>query len=179
MYPALNMPCRQPKLHQIRKIIKLVSQRQAFNVSCHIMRPLQLYIAFLLLVFLIACGNSTKNDSTNKLPKGSVNPPITREVKYQGDSLRIGIEKRGNMLIKHYIDLNGTKDDNFDGSFTVTSYYKRKDVDSVVIVDNNKLRIQAVLIEDYQTEFSKGKNYYFIKLNGDTVLGHHLLEWIK
>jgi len=108
-----------------------------------------------------------------------VNPPISREVKYQGDSLRIEIEKRGNMLIKHYIDLNGTKDDNFDGSFTVTSYYKRKDVDSVVIVDNNKLRIQAVLIEDYQTEFSKGKNYYFIKLNGDTVLGHHLLEWIK
>ena len=108
-----------------------------------------------------------------------MNPPITREVKYQGDSLRIEIEKRGNMLIKHYIDLNGTKDDNFDGSFTVTSYYKRKDVDSVVIVDNNKLRIQAVLIEDYQTEFSKGKNYYFIKLNGDTVLDHHLLEWIK
>lgn len=46
------------------------------------------------------------------------------KVEQYGDSVRLEVEKSGPTLIKHYIDLKGTKDDGFDNSYNVTCNYE-------------------------------------------------------
>ena len=93
--------------------------------------------------------------------------------------MRLEVERKGDVLIKHYIDLNGTKGDNFDNSFNAVCIYERRNIDSTVVIDKKKLKIQARLIENYQTEFSKGKNFYYITQIGDTIFDRHVLEYIN
>jgi hypothetical protein len=65
----------------------------------------------------MACSDSNEKDGTY-----FSNVVKTMQI---GDSVRIEIEQRGDTLIKHYIDLKGTSDDNFDNSFTTTCVYKK------------------------------------------------------
>ena len=77
---------------------------------------------FLLILFwgLVACDDST---STTK-DKNHFSNII--EVQQFGDSVRLEIEKRGDTFIKHYIDLKGLADDNFDNSYNIMCTYIEK-----------------------------------------------------
>jgi len=67
--------------------------------------------------------------------------PNVIQVQQFGDTMRLEVEKEGLRLIKHYIDLKGTKDDGFDNSFNVVCDYIRRDVDSTVIIDKKKVNV--------------------------------------
>jgi len=47
------------------------------------------------------------------------------EVKQFGDSVRLEVEKRGDTLIKHFIDLKGLSNDNFDDSYNSVCTYRQ------------------------------------------------------
>ena len=144
------------------------------------MNTLRLYTFIIILLICAACSGESSKHVKNSIPKDTNHFPNIIQVKLFGDTMRLEIEKEGNTLIKHYIDLQGEKGgDNFDDSYTVTSVFERRNVDSTVISNKKKLKIQALLTENYQTEFSKGQNYYFITQIGDTVFDRHLTEWIK
>jgi hypothetical protein len=49
-----------------------------------------------------------------------------------GDSLRIETIVKGDTIIKHYIDLKGVTDDNFDNSYTALCVYKSKKNDTMM-----------------------------------------------
>jgi hypothetical protein len=133
---------------------------------------------FFIVVFFMACNNSSK-EKANKLIVDSIHKSNVSEIKYLGDSVRIEIEKYADYEIKHFIDVKGAKDDGFDNSYSVTSFYHKRDIDSTVIIEKKKIQIKAVLVEDYKTEFSGGKNYFVITKNGDTILDHHLTGYMK
>ncbi len=132
----------------------------------------------ILLLLLPACNGVSDNDkSVAKKDTNRFSNII--QVKQWGDTTRLEIEKRGDTLIKHYIDLKGTKGDNFDDSYNVVCTYENRNIDSTVIIDNKKVKIKTILTENYQTEFSKGKNFFFISQSGDTLFDRHWLEYIK
>ncbi len=131
------------------------------------------------MLLLSAC-NDVSDSSSKTLPIKDTNHfPNIIQVKQLGDTTRIEIEKKGDTLIKHYIDLKGTKDDNFDDSYNVICTYERRNIDSTVIIDKKKVQIKATLTENYKTEFSKGKNFFFITQLGDTLFDRHWLEYIN
>lgn len=143
------------------------------------MKTLRFYSLILFASILGACSNTPQAKEKACLTINTNHFPNIIKVEQYGDTMRLEVEKRGDTLVKHYIDLKGTSDDNFDNSFSATCTYERRNVDSIVVVEKKKLRIQAILIENYITEFSGGKYFYFITQSGDTVLDHHFREWIR
>ena len=130
-------------------------------------------------IFLLACTNKT-HKAKSEITNGTKNHfPNIIQVKQFGDTMRLEVEKQGNGIIKHYIDLKGTQGDNFDDSYNVECYYERRDIDSTVLIDNKKVEIKALLTENYKTEFSGGKNFYFITSKGDTVFSYHSMDYIQ
>ena len=141
------------------------------------MSTLRNHYIIILSLLLTACTDLSQSDNNTESKKDSTQFSNIVEVKYLGDTTRIEIEKKGDTLIKHFIDLK--KDDGFDNSYNAKCFYERRNIDSTVIIASKKIKIVAILSEIYQTEFSKGKNNYFITHSGDTVFGSHILEVIK
>ncbi|HWB63237.1 MAG TPA: hypothetical protein VG603_07005 [Chitinophagales bacterium] len=61
---------------------------------------------------------------TDSFPNRNIHYPNLISSQTFGDSIRLEVEKRGDTLIKHYIDLKGTADDNFDDSYDATCTYR-------------------------------------------------------
>jgi hypothetical protein len=54
------------------------------------------------------------------------------QVQQFGDSVRLEVEKKGDTIIKHYIDLKGLAGDNFDDSYNSVCTYKEVLNDSTI-----------------------------------------------
>ena len=128
---------------------------------------------FVFLSFITYCSPpSEKLESENHFSH-------VFKVQQFGDTVRIEIEKRGDTIIKHYIDLKGGSDDNFDNSYTAKIIYETKLADTIIEVANKKIKIKALLTESFKTEFSGGTNMYGITAKGDTVFIQCLKSYIK
>lgn len=105
---------------------------------------------------LAACGDSTQqSELSSESHKGNHFPNVV-EVKQFGDTLRLEIEKRGDTLIKHYIDLKSTDlkgmyADEFDGSYNAACTYQ--EVKNDASVNSNFYVTEG----DYQLYFSQKK----------------------
>jgi len=89
---------------------------------------------------------------------------------YKGDTIKIVTEKYGDSVVKHFTDLQGTTGgDGFDNSYSVTSIFSKRKLDSVISIKGKTISINYIITENYRTEFSHGKNLYFIAPSGDTV----------
>ncbi|CAN5356920.1 hypothetical protein BH09BAC5_BH09BAC5_26590 [soil metagenome] len=89
----------------------------------------------LAIIFeLSTCGSSAKMPVEAKKTVESKTNIYSNiiQVKQYGDSIRIEVERRGDTLIKHYIDLKGTDDDNFDNSFNAVCTYKKIKNDTTI-----------------------------------------------
>ncbi|MGC4104072.1 hypothetical protein [Ferruginibacter sp.] len=78
-----------------------------------------------LWIILFACttrSRQTKNVQQDTAAKNHFSNII--QVAQYGDSVRLEIEKTDTGIIKHYIDLKGLVDDNFDNSYNVVCKYK-------------------------------------------------------
>ena len=82
-------------------------------------------IAILYLLSILACNNKTDKSNNSK---STVEKNIIK-VEQFGDSMKIETEKRGDTIIRNFIDLKKGKDDNFDDSYTATSIEKNLIVD--------------------------------------------------
>ena len=150
------------------------------QVGHYFMSNLRLYGLVFIVSFFAACSDKSHKHAKGSIPGDTNHFPNVIQVKQFGDTMRLEIEKQGDTLIRHYIDLQDTKGkDNFDNSFTAISIYQRRDVDSIVTVEKKKMKITAVLIENYETVFSNGKNCYFITQAGDTIFYQHMLGVIR
>jgi hypothetical protein len=54
-------------------------------------------------------------------------------------------------------------------SSPVKKAYQNRYLDSTIYFNNKKIKIKNLLIENYQTDFSEGINYYFISKENDTI----------
>lgn len=54
-----------------------------------------------------------------------------------------------------------------------------REINSQLYDNKNKTKIDKINIEDYQTNFSKGKNYYFFNQSNDTIAVYNRLEWMS
>ena len=88
-------------------------------------------------------------------------------------------ERRWRTSIYHFIDVKGLADDSFDNSFTAVCRYKLRRKHIADTVDGEIVEARRLLIEYYQTEFSKGKNLYLIAKKGDTVFYREEMDWIR
>ena len=95
--------------------------------------------------------------------------------------MRLEVEKRGDTLIKRYFDIGfkKKKGDDFDDSYTARCTYQSTPLDTTIEVRNSKVKIKAYLIENYETEFSSGQNFYYITDKGDTLFKEHRLGIIR
>jgi len=106
-------------------------------------------ISFILIAF--GGVRSPHKDTISVLPATlqKANSPNVSEVKLLGDSVRLEIEKNGNVYVRHYIDLKGGKNNGFDNSYTVTSIY------SNILNDINLRCNYHVTLGDYWIYFDK------------------------
>ena len=137
------------------------------------------YILLSIFLLILSCDDNTNASKVHISTKDSNHFPNIIQVQQLGDTMRLEIEKKRDTLVKHYIDLKGTKGDNFDDSYNVVCTYERRNVDSTVVINKKEIRIKALLTENYQTEFSKGKNFFFITRIGDTIFNVHVREYIN
>ena len=86
----------------------------------------QLLFIFFLLIMATSCNNIAGNNEVSLQTDSVITPRFPNVVKTEqyGDSVRIETENRGDTLIKHFIDLKGGSDDDFDDSFTATCTYE-------------------------------------------------------
>jgi len=214
------------------------------------------FYSILTILILIGCQPKTQVDSETDLVH--IDKIIKEKTKVFGDSLKIIYEYRGDTVIQKRIDLKGTSDDGFDGSFTVRTILSTKVVsklhcskkvkishDGFVFifcvddaikkiemdiqgtgdspwrtenlrnVKNNlisikngitdslkidsydltfgfvrnikfsiydidgKVKIEHVGIEQYETSFSGGRNYYLVNKKKDTIGRFYVNEWMR
>ncbi len=73
---------------------------------------------------------------------------------------------------------NGDKKD-----FSLLSYrlslHFLKDIDFSIIDNKTNTKVKEVRIENYETNFSGGKNYYLINKNNDIITHYNVNEWMK
>ena len=84
-----------------------------------------LILTFTILL-LLSCNHGKKSSLHSNLPDSLPSSAIKNiiEVKQYGDSIRVEVEKKGDTLIKHYKDLKGLSDDNFDDSYDAECVYR-------------------------------------------------------
>ena len=112
------------------------------------MRNLLLTFTILLL---FSCTHGKKSSLHSSLPDSLPSSAIKNiiEVKQYGDSMRVEVEQKGDTLIKHYKDLKGLSDDNFDDSYDAECIYRK-------IPNSQELNCDFSLKEsDYFICFSK------------------------
>lgn len=129
----------------------------------------QIKFSIIVVLFTLSC------DQSGRSKKNII------QVKEFGDTMRLEVEKKGDTLIKHYIDLRYKKKqgDKFDNSYTEICTYQNESIDTTVIIDGLPLKIKKYLIENYETEFSSGQNFYFITEKSDTIFKEHRLIKIR
>lgn len=213
------------------------------------------HFILITLIGLAACDDSTRKAESISESHNVNHFSNVIQAREFGDTIRIEIEKRGDTLIKHYIDLKGVANDNFDNSFNVICTYHEKPNDTTIkstfyvsfmdfrfyfdrgeiisycdsimksltsaydkefgikyydnlkyhaltenksdiiylnvepeLIDKfncsivnikTKEKPKSILIENYQTEFSGGINYYLLTNKGDTIELFHKSEYIK
>lgn len=78
-----------------------------------------------MTIFFACTTKSTKQikNDTKNLTNNNHFPNVIKVEQY-GDTVRLEVEKQGSTLIKHYIDLKGLTDDNFDDSYNVVCNYE-------------------------------------------------------
>ena len=100
---------------------------------------------------LTACNNSNKLNEVSSNVKKENNISNVIKVQQFGDTLKIVTERQGSTIIKHYIDLKGTKGDNFDNSYTATLNYKE------VVNDTTICSNFFLVVNDYKIYFDPKK----------------------
>ncbi len=91
------------------------------------------YITFGLLTTALWSCNTT-NTENNKTMTDNHFPNVI-QVQQFGDTVRLEFEKRGDTIIKHYIDLKGLINDNFDGSYNAVCTYNERANDTTITSD--------------------------------------------
>jgi hypothetical protein len=92
------------------------------------MRTIFKLIAAVAGIIFFSC-NSDRPKGEYANPKGSRN---IIQVKEFGDSVRLEVEKKGDTIIKHSIDVKGLADDNFDDSYNMVCTYREIPNDTTV-----------------------------------------------
>jgi len=107
-------------------------------------------IFFLLTIFFACTTKSTKQvKSNNQILTSKNHFSNIIKVEQYGDSARLEIEKQGDTLIKHYIDLKGLTDDNFNNSYNVVCNYE-------TIKNNTSVNSDCFFVEgDFKLYFNK------------------------
>ena len=54
-----------------------------------------------------------------------------------------------------------------------------REINSELFDNKTKVKIDKINVEDYETNFSKGKNYYFLDRKNDTIAVYNRLEWMS
>jgi hypothetical protein len=130
-----------------------------------------------LAVFILAivsCSHGN-NDSKSGSKIESVNHfENVIHVEQFGDSMQLEVEKRGDTLIKHYMDLKGKTDDNFDDTYNVTCTYLGK-------ANDTTLRSNFYLEENgYRFYLDAGKYLaYYDSLISKMRKGYNIESMIK
>ncbi len=205
------------------------------------------YIVLLGLLLVVSCnGRQPVAETEPQKPEFDAESPTwlpinpkayeyVSSVEDFGDSLRIITTKPpGDTVFSYHLDLKGTSDDKFDGTFTVKStfryipndttvntyksfedigeyrfYYDPKEMDSLypgyrnrkntdpipigwigipkffeisplrVINPTTQEKPRGILIEQYVTEFSGGKQVHVITANNDTMYLEGFVDYMK
>src|SRR5258708_4220826 len=123
------------------------------------------YIIYVLLLAVLFAGTAkSKKTAKSKAPavSGKNHFPNVIKVEQFGDSVRLEVEKQGNTLIKHYIDLKGLADDNFDDSYNVVCNYE-------TIKNDTNIHSNFSFVEgDFKLYFNRGEVISYC----DSVIRH-------
>lgn len=127
------------------------SIREKLQVSMHFKMTRRLYFIMTLFLGLAACDDSTQKAESTSNTKNRNHFSNIIQVQQFGDTVRIEIEKRGDTIIKHYIDLKGLADDNFDNSYNTVCTYILKPNDTTI---NSTF---CITVNDYWLYFDQRK----------------------
>jgi hypothetical protein len=84
------------------------------------------FFSLFLLIVIVSCNNDDDQAKTRDKTKSKNRFSNVIQVQEFGDSLRIEIEKRDSIIIKHHIDLKGKADDGFDNSYNEVCTYRSR-----------------------------------------------------
>jgi hypothetical protein len=77
--------------------------------------------------------------------------------------------------------MNYQKGEVIDLDFFGNSYLMDlvRDINSNLYDNKTESRIEKISLEKYETNFSEGKNYYFLNKKNDTIAVYHRMEWMS